>query len=184
MVMSKERWRDVVGYEGIYKVSSLGRVRSLPRGVYSGVGRTRRTVDRILRPRPERYGYLGLVLCRGAHEQKTCKVHRLVLEAFVGPCPQGHECAHNDGDPANNKLENLRWATPVENQADSLRHGTHVRGEQHKNSKLSESAVREIRKMSSEGISNRAIAKYYGVSHSLVGNVLHGKAWAHVRGDA
>jgi len=65
---------------------------------------------------------------RLSHDKKSriFRVHRLVLEAFVGPCPEGMECRHLDGDPSNNRLENLRWGTPAENTEDKRKHGRHT----------------------------------------------------------
>jgi hypothetical protein len=72
--------------------------------------------------------------------------HRLVLEAFVGPCPEGMECRHLDGNPQNNHVSNLCWGTKEENQADKRRHGTHFHpiGEKNGSSKLSRQEVVEI----------------------------------------
>jgi hypothetical protein len=74
-------------------------------------------------------GYLYVNLKRvGSQSQRA--VHRLVLEAFVGPCPPGMEGCHNDGDQLNNRLDNLRWDTPSNNKLDSVRHGTHAEARQ------------------------------------------------------
>lgn len=59
-------------------------------------------------------------------KSRALYVHRLVLEAFVGPCPEGMEGCHNNGNPADNRLENLRWDTRSENVYDAVRHGTHA----------------------------------------------------------
>jgi HNH endonuclease len=70
-------------------------------------------------------GYLSIQLGRA----RRALVHRLVLEAFVGKAPQGMQCAHADGNRANNALGNLRWVTRKENEADKLRHGTRLSGD-------------------------------------------------------
>ena len=75
---------------------------------------------RRLKPHPQSRGHCTVDLGK----RNTRFVHRLVLEAFVGPCPDGMECRHLDGNPGNNRLENLAWGTPKENAADSIRHGT------------------------------------------------------------
>ena len=111
--MKNERWRTVPGFEGFYEVSDLGRVRNSRTG-------------HILSPRPEKGGYLRVCLSRANRAQrKELKVHRLVLAAFVGPCPDGMEGCHDDGDPSNNRLDNLRWDTRSGNIADTLTQGTH-----------------------------------------------------------
>lgn len=121
-------------------------------------------------------------------------VHRLVLEAFVGPCPPGMLCCHNDGDSANNRLGNLRWDTPAANAADTLRHGRRPkrerkpkppgpgvpRGERHPFAKLTEDAVRFIRREVAGGTTRKAMARLFRVSPSLVGNVVRKQIWAHV----
>lgn len=121
-VTLEEEWRDVPGYEGMYAVSSLGRVRSLPR--LTGGPRPRRVAERILRPMRARHGYLAVEL-RGGGARRVPKVHQLVLLAFVGPPPKGMETRHLDGNPANNKIDNLRYGTRHENMQDRVHHGNH-----------------------------------------------------------
>ena len=115
-----ENWLPVVGYEGFYEVSDLGRVRSLSRLRRNG----RRMVGRMLKPTPDRHGY-PYVLLHVDRIPKRRAVHRLVLQAFVGEAPEGMQACHNDGDSGNPKLTNLRWDTRSNNSRDSLRHGTH-----------------------------------------------------------
>lgn len=122
--MQSTEWRDVLGYEKSYEVSNMGEVRSLDRILQDGhrwKGRTLKLVSRK--------GFDGAdrtqVTLHFAGRQRTRLVHRLVLDAFVGPRPEGTEGCHWDGDPANNRLDNLRWATHLDNEADKARHGTH-----------------------------------------------------------
>ena len=126
----EEVWKPVPGYEGLYEVSNLGRVKSLPRKVRIvrwGKEGQRPVPEKILTTTTEdhRFGHLFLYLCREG-KRKRWYVHTLVLTAFVGPRPDGMECLHGDGDPANNRVENLRWGTSSENTLDSVRHGTHA----------------------------------------------------------
>jgi hypothetical protein len=118
-----EHWRPVVGHEG-YEVSDKGRVRSLDRTITnplpSGTVRRQRMRGRILRPGPDRKGYLSVNLFG-----KTRQVHRIVLEAFVGPCPPGMECLHANDIPDDNRLENLSWNTRSANRYDAVRNGRH-----------------------------------------------------------
>lgn len=108
-----ESWRPVVGYEGHYEVSDLGRVRSVRTG-------------RILRPNTiSRYGHQQVKLCMLGRKQDLL-VSRLVLEAFVGP-GDGQQARHvNENDASNNALTNLAWGTQAENEADKKRHGSVV----------------------------------------------------------
>lgn len=104
-------------------------------------------------------------------------VHRLVLEAFVGPCPTGYEGAHGDGDPTNNALGNLRWATPAENSADRERHGTAPQGERNPRAKLTQAAAAAIRQALANGESQRRLATRYGVSRYVIQLIQQGKLW-------
>jgi hypothetical protein len=119
-----EIWKDVPGYEGQYQVSNEGRVRSLDREIeqMSRWGSPyRRKVDGvILRPGRMPAGHMSVSLGRF---NSQC-VHKLVLLAFVGTAPDGHECLHENGDPADNRLENLRWGSRADNIRDAVRHGT------------------------------------------------------------
>lgn len=124
-----EQWRPVVGYEGFYEVSDHGRVRSVPRGVWKrsrwGSMAWYEVPVRQLRLTPlDGYRVVGLRR-NDATGQRQKKVHRLVLEAFVGPCPDGMEACHWNGDRADNRIVNLRWDTPSSNSYDRVRHGTH-----------------------------------------------------------
>lgn len=126
-MQSTEAWKPVVGYERLYEVSSLGRVRSLDRitphnSARSGTQLTRGRVRKLaVNGTPPR---VTLTLWRDGG-QKTRLVHHLVLEAFVGPRPEGTEGCHFDGDATNNQIDNLRWDTHLANEADKARHGTH-----------------------------------------------------------
>lgn len=112
-----EEWRPVVDYEGLYLVSDLGRVRSLPRATTSG---------RILKQRADDVGRLEVKLSKNGAE-KTRRVHQLVAEAFLGPCPPGQEVRHLDDDPSNNCLTNLAYGTSKQNKADMLRNHGHYK---------------------------------------------------------
>lgn len=122
-----ERWLPVPGWDGVYEVSDLGRVRSLPRRVpsrHEWHPTARAVPGRILRASP-RGEYLRVTLARDGRRYSV-NVHRLVLEAFRGPAPTGMETLHGNGDGTDNRLGNLRWGTGVENQEDRRRHGRTV----------------------------------------------------------
>lgn len=125
---TEEIWKPVAGYEGLYEVSSLGRVRSLDRIVIPRTGRGKGVPytlpGKILKPSERDTGHLKVWLSNG--EAKVFYVHRLVLIAFIGLPEEGQEGCHWDGDPQNNEVSNLRWGTASENRQDSLRHGTHA----------------------------------------------------------
>lgn len=114
-----ENWLPVVGYEGLYEVSDLGKIRSVSRINRNGV----QIGGIVLRPGPQRKGYLTVSLIDKDGRKKSKRVHRLVLEAFVGPCPEGHLVRHLNDIPGDNRLGNLRWGTGSENQADARVNG-------------------------------------------------------------
>jgi hypothetical protein len=116
----QERWRPVVGHEGAYEVSDHGRVRSLDRRVPLRENWTRFAPGRDLHLWKHPRGYLHVNIAG-----RTTPVHRLVLEAFVGPAPEGTEGLHWNDDPADNRLQNLRWGSRPENEADKIRNGGH-----------------------------------------------------------
>ena len=116
-----EDWKPVLGYEGLYTVSSLGRVKSFCDHGRWKTGPEGRLMT-ISYNVENRYAYV--VLSRNG-KSKPHYVYTLVLEAFDRPCPEGMECRHEDGDRANARLSNLSWGTGSENNLDQVRHGTH-----------------------------------------------------------
>lgn len=104
-------------------------------------------------------------------------VHRLVLEAFVGPCPEGFQACHfPDSDPSNNNLENLRWGTAADNTGDSIADGTHYyfgSGEKHPSCKFSDDTVRKVY-YASKTMHCRDIVNTLGVSRSYVYAIRNG----------
>ena len=115
----------VVGYEGLYEVSDQGRVFSCPRTTSRG-NSTYRVQGKELTPAPlgRSRGHLVVNLCRNGI-QRTAYVHRLVLEAFVGPCPPGMEACHANDISGDNRLVNLRWDTSSANHFDAVNNGRH-----------------------------------------------------------
>lgn len=173
--MTREVWMPAPDYEGIYEVSNLGRVRRDP----TAPARPPGAPGKCLIPSYTN-GYAHVSLSkRGVIT--THRVHVLVLRAFCGEPPfQGAHGAHNDGDPSNCRLDNLRWATPIENQADVDRHGRRCRGEEVYGAVLTEDQVREIRRRIEAGERNPPIANDFGVSISTIHLIRHGKIWRHV----
>lgn len=114
--ITAERWRPVLGEEGRYEVSDHGRVRSLNRTVMQRHGIERRFRGQLLRPVARGNGHLWIYI-----PDRSRSVHSLVLEAFVGPRPEGMWGCHTDDDPANNHLANLRWDWPKANSDDMKR---------------------------------------------------------------
>jgi hypothetical protein len=176
--MMQEVWQPVVGYEGLYEVSDLGRVRSLDRWLPCRDGQRQWHRGKVLKQLSNGNGYQGVSLsnlCEGI-KPKRMYAHSLVLESFVGPRPSGHQAAHGDGDRSNNRLSNLRWATVSDNLADKLDHGTHQLGEQNPIAVLSEVDVLSIRQRYRHGL-GATLAREYGVDPGTVYAVVKQKNW-------
>ena len=121
-------------------------------------------------------GYLqvGLRLDGKTHYRH---VHRLILETFIGPCPDGMECCHGERGVSDNSLSNLSWGTRSKNNgADQVRDGTRARGERAHRAKLKNDQVKAIRSLRGK-MSQTAIAKKYGVSPATVWYIHSRKTW-------
>lgn len=123
--MTEERWVPLPEWEGLYEISDHGRIKSLPRVSTLHHGGRRIEPGGIRRLADHKFGYKLVLLSHGKRRVMK-QVHSLVLEAFVGPRPPGMVTCHNNGDPADNRLENLRWDTQSNNLFDAVRHGTHT----------------------------------------------------------
>ena len=178
----KEKWKDIPDYKGIYQVSNMGKVKSLPRIRRNRHGLCNPVPEKILKQNVLKSGHHMVRLYKdGDGSKKDFGVHRLVLLAFVGPCPDGMECCHYDGNPSNNRQNNLRWDTKWSNMEDSKRHGTFALGK----SKLTEEQVLEIRKLYREGESKTImtdLAKKFGLALGTIHPLIKGKTWSHLPG--
>lgn len=122
-----EQWRDIPTWETRYQVSDQGRVRSKDIRTTDKNGRKWNKTGTIHGTHKKRNGYVYVNLKAAPRKQRRY-VHQLVLEAFVGPRPEGAEACHNNGNRADNRLENLRWDTVSENRLDIKRMGRHNEG--------------------------------------------------------
>lgn len=170
LVLPQESWKPVVGYEGLYDVSDLGRVKSLRR--------TKRVVnrwgfefemvvpERLLSQATKQRGRKNVCLSKcGVLEHRA--VHRMVLEAFVGPCVAGMECCHGNGDASDNRLVNLRWDTHLSNMRDRDLHGRTKAG-----SRLPEAVQNDVRDLASKATPVRRIARILLLGRTQVRNVV------------
>lgn len=114
MLNGNEEWKDILGFEGIYQASNLGRIKSLERFKKGKNGCLVTVKEKILKPQINRTGYYIVALCKNSIVKKY-QVHRLVWEAFNGQIPEGYEINHLDERPVNNRLENLNLVTHKEN---------------------------------------------------------------------
>ena len=131
-------------------------------------------------PMSDNFGRKKVVLTDINGKKFNLKIHRLVLEAYIGPCPKGMICCHNDGNNTNNNLNNLRWDTIKNNSIDIINHGNSQRGEKSCHSKLKEEDIQEIRKLKSSGLSYKKIGKIYNVDYSTIYKIIKNKRWKHI----
>lgn len=174
--MENEIWVDIPEFVGAYQVSNLGRVRSLSRTIVNSAVVSKTISGKILTPLRHPAGHMMVNLGRA----KRVYVHRLVLRAFVGPCPAGQMACHNDGNHQNNRLDNLRYDTARGNQMDRVAHGTSNRGVANGSHKLTPSDVASIRRLLRSGLPQREIGATCGVSQSAISDIALGKTWAHL----
>ena len=153
-----EEWRDVSGYEGLYQVSNLGRVRSLDRWRKNGSGEYKQK-GRILNQGDTTTGYKQIVLNKDK-KRKTLKVHRLVAIAFI-PNPENKpNVNHIDGNPHNNNVENLEWCTQAENVQHAINTGL-------KRCNIIDKEILEDMHYNKK-MSTQAIAKEFGVTKMII----------------
>lgn len=162
----KERWKPVPlpGADG-YEVSDLGNVRSDKSGEWrpmvtsAGAG-----------------GYRQLMLYLRGTGHRNVRLAPLVLEAFIGPRPDGHHASHLNGDLGDNRLANLAWETARANQ----RRRPSVEGDRNPSARLDPDKVRAIRTKSAAGAKDYVLAVEYGVSPAAIWKIVARKTWAHV----
>lgn len=172
---STVEYRLVEGYP-IYRVGSDGSVwtKWMP-GLRPPKLGNRWRIMKQFRNKPD--GYLCVSLSPSAQIKL---VHRLVLAAFIGPCPKGMEGCHNDGNKRNNSRSNLRWDTRKNNVGDREKHGTAGRGENHSRAKYTEDFIRAIRRDVAKGMSFEEVGVKFGLSRSYAYQIASKRRWSHV----
>jgi hypothetical protein len=163
-------YRPILGFPD-YFISNEGTVISMRNGKFN-----------VMKYDVSPKGYFRVKILKAEKESFGFHVHRLVLETFVGPCPDGMQTRHLDGNPSNNLVSNLAWGTALENCKDRIRHGNQFkipprRGEQNNTSKLTEQHVLTILTSPETG---RALAAKMNVTDTAVSLVRTGKTWKHV----
>jgi len=164
----KETWREIRDYPN-YLISNWGRVFSNRCG-------------RILKPERDSGGYCRINLYKNK-KPKHIRVHRLVLEAFIGACPKGMECNHKDGHKSGNRVTNLEWITHPQNIKHADESGLrNVRGEKHGNAKLTNKDILWIRELYTAGCRQENIASKFNIDQTNVSCIVNNKTWKHIVG--
>lgn len=172
-----EEWKDIEGFDGFYKISNFGRVKS--------VGGSSKRKEKIRSLSLTRDGYEKVRLVHNGKD-RTMRVHRLVAEAFI-PNPDGKDTVnHIDGNKQNNVVSNLEWANRSEQMFHAYDLGlkTSRMGSDNSNAKLTPEEVKEIRKLYvpySREFGTVALANKYGVTDRVIGLIVKNKAYKNVK---
>lgn len=186
-----EVWEDIKGYEGLYQISNLGRVKCLPKDVVSTkYGHVRHYPERIASTYSRNGGYKFVELSKDGKARKY-SVHRLVAKHFISNPENKPQVNHIDGNKANNRVDNLEWVTASENIKHAYENGlkNSPSGDEHwsrikrnrVSRKLTESDVREIKKRLASGEKQKDIAEEFGVFKSTISKINIGETWSWVK---
>lgn len=164
----EEIWRKASGYES-YEISNLGGLRNLK--------------GKILKLKTDDWGYKYF---ESTYKTKriSISIHRTVLKTFVGECPNGFECSHLDGNPANNIVTNLRWTSHRDNISLKKSHNTQTRGEMVHRSRFTEQDIMDMRNSYKNGIDASLIAEKYGLNVGNLKAIITGLTWKHLGGSS
>lgn len=177
-----ETWKDIPGYENIYQVSNIGRVKRLAywhKVKLHNVNNTFRQ-ERILKISLNTSGYKQAYLCNN-YIGKSIAIHRLVASAFIENIDNKKQVNHKDGNKLNNNVNNLEWCTYHENLDHAIKHNLRAVGEKCGSAKLKNSDVVEIRELySSKKYTNKELAIIYGVADSTMSQVISRRYWNHI----
>lgn len=161
MTKVSEIWLPINGYEWLYEISNIGKVRSIKKG--------------LMYPSITKVGYLQVVLWKAGQKPKADSVHRMVAIHFVEN-PELKKCVnHKDGNKLNNHFCNLEWVTHTENMKHAYKIGLLKDGEMHGNSKISDKDVQYIRDNYVVGSGRNKFAKMFNISPALVSLIASNK---------
>lgn len=177
-------WRTVRGFEH-YEVSDDGQLRSWRRKACkwrkSQAKSNRRESPILLNPATSPRGYrIANLTNDSAH--RMLGVHRLVAIAFLGdpPSPDHTDVAHNDGNPSNNHVSNLRWATHQDNQMDMRKHKTMQDGERCITAKITEAMALEIARRAQVRGQGVVLAREFGLSKAQISRIKNQRRWKYL----
>ena len=184
-MLNFEKWVPVYGFEGFYEVSSFGRVRSVDHYTepkIDSMGRRQpRTLMRgkIISQRKHQFGYWVVTLSKN-NKVFTRVVHRLVAEGFYGARPKGNVIRHLNGNPEDNRVENLAYGTQKENMQDAIEQNTLEYGERRFNALHTNEEIKQLKRDLICGMTTGEAAKKYKMPQSQVWKVAMGRAWGRV----
>lgn len=174
---ASEIWKPIVGFEELYEVSSLGRVRALPRTVFRPSGKVQKAA-RLLTISPHiktKYNLVRLTKSKG--DSPLCRVCVLVCEAFHGARPHGMFASHRNGNRQDDRADNLRWLTRKQNESEKVDHGTLLFGENSPVSKYTLKDAVAISEMRKTGLTYSEISDRLGFSIYFIASVCGGYSW-------
>jgi len=176
----EEIWKDIPGYEGLYEISTHGRIRGIAhertvvrngKVITQQWGAVERTVNLSGRYPKVNLSDKGAV--------KTHTLHTLMAKTFIGPRPPGKQVCHNDDNPLNTKIGNLRYDTAKGNKADTYRLGNAPIGENNPNVRYTEEFVKRIRE-ECKTEQQKIVAQKYNIPVATVGAFCQRRTWKHV----
>jgi hypothetical protein len=159
----EEIWKPIDGWEGLYEISNYGRVKSLARVVYRGdpVIKQHRK-ERILKPYYNWCGRQLIGLVRDGEGQKTVQISRLVANTFIDNPENLPDLNHKDGDPTNNRIDNLEWTTKSDNMKHAWKNGL----KEHYTTHLSNNDIKKMRLFKQAGMPSKLIAEVFNCSYT------------------
>jgi len=179
-IIDKEIWKDIVGYEGIYQISNLGRVKSLERFILRKTNIYSYIRERILKQNLNNWGYFLVNLYKDK-KSKSIKVHRFVGFNFIPNPSNLPQINHIDGIKTNNKVENLEWSNKSMNQIHAYKTKLikPTKGEKNGKSKLTNNDVINIRKRANDQ-TRVSLAIEYKVTQQNISAIIYRKIWKHI----
>jgi len=179
----KERWKDIKGYEGIYQISNMARVKSLGREQRVKLNNNITSAfrpEKIIKVSINTDGYLTLCLTKN-YFKKTVKIHRLVAIHFIKNKYNKPYVNHKDGNKLNNSIENLEWCTYQENLKHAMMHGLRANHERHGAAKLTKKEARLIRELRySNKMKYKDLSEMFNVAQGTIQSILHNRTWQNI----
>ena len=182
--MSREIWKDIKDYEGLYQVSSNGIIKSLPRTIIKRNGQHQKRQGKILSPSLDRYGYPKVVLHKN-NIKKNESIHKLVGVSFLNKKETQNQINHLDGNKLNNNIKNLEWVSAKDNTQHAIKNGLRnpSKGSRNGMAKLNEVQVKEIKdilKNYKRGM-YAELARKYNVEDHAISNIRNNITWVHIK---